>query len=287
VSSTLLRDEAAPLEFAEAFEEIAAKITLVDSSRDFLRAPGNVIFEGAQGVLLDEQHGFHPHTTWSTTTFANALQLLRESNYPGTVRRLGALRTYMTRHGAGPFPTETRALEPFLPDFHNAVNHWQQNFRVGWLDIPLLRYALDVVGGTDALAVTCVDRLAALPDWQFCTQYRGLPSRFLTGTRLKIPPRKDLQYQAALGRALQQADPIYEQAVPSEIVEQLSTYLNSPIDIISQGPTWRDKMSSYPQKYRQCGMINWRDLKRLNLFFRKIAPPHCTCATIWTITTYK
>ena len=49
------------------------------SARAGLRKPGDVIFEGAQGVLLDEWHGFHPYTTWSTTTFANAMALLRET----------------------------------------------------------------------------------------------------------------------------------------------------------------------------------------------------------------
>jgi adenylosuccinate synthase len=51
------------------------------------------VFEGAQGVLLDEWHGFHPYTTWSTTTFANAETLLAEADAAGTGTRLGVLRT--------------------------------------------------------------------------------------------------------------------------------------------------------------------------------------------------
>ena len=64
------------------------------------------MFEGAQGVLLDEWHGFHPYTTWSTTTFANAETLLAEAGMAGAAQRLGVLRTTTTRHGPGPLVTE-------------------------------------------------------------------------------------------------------------------------------------------------------------------------------------
>src|SRR5690242_19781782 len=55
-----------------AFRAFAERVSIVDSTylNRLLRA-GTVVFEGAQGVLLDEWHGFHPYTTWSTTTFAN------------------------------------------------------------------------------------------------------------------------------------------------------------------------------------------------------------------------
>lgn len=50
--------------------------------------------------------GFHPYTTWSTTTFGNAEALLAEAGMAGAAIRLGVTRTYMTRHGPGPFVTE-------------------------------------------------------------------------------------------------------------------------------------------------------------------------------------
>ena len=59
---------------------IAARVTLAgDGYLARLLAQGPVVFEGAQGVLLDEWRGFHPYTTWSTTTFENAETLLGES----------------------------------------------------------------------------------------------------------------------------------------------------------------------------------------------------------------
>src|SRR5262245_1991257 len=57
-----------------------------------LALPGSVVFEGAQGVLLDEWYGFHPYTTWSTTTFANAENLLAENGFAGPVTGLGDMR---------------------------------------------------------------------------------------------------------------------------------------------------------------------------------------------------
>ena len=67
----------------EAYQDFAerAQIVEVDHLKSILQRKGSVVFEGAQGVLLDEWLGFHPHTTWSTITLANADALLREANY--------------------------------------------------------------------------------------------------------------------------------------------------------------------------------------------------------------
>ena len=150
----LLCNPEAPAEFADLFQHVSRRLTIVPDAADMLHAPGAVVFEGAQGVLLDEWYGFHPHTTWSTTTFGNALTLLHEADYPGGITRIGSLRAYMTRHGPGPFPTEDADLTRRSPDLHNALNPWQRQFRIGWLDLLLLRYALEVAGGVDQLAVT-------------------------------------------------------------------------------------------------------------------------------------
>jgi adenylosuccinate synthase len=130
---------------AEAFGAFSPRVEVVggDHLRRLLRA-GRVVFEGAQGVLLDEWHGFHPFTTWSTTTFANVDALLAEAGMPGAVIRLGVLRTYATRHGPGPFVTEDPSLTASLSDRHNAWGPWQGGFRVGHLDLVAMRYAVDV-----------------------------------------------------------------------------------------------------------------------------------------------
>lgn len=123
-------------------------------------AESDVVFEGAQGVLLDVERGFWPYVTLSTTTFANALTVLEEAKFSGEVEKIGVIRAYANRHGPGPFPSRDKKLEAKIPDDHNIFNEWQRSFCVGWFDVPLARYALKACGGVDSLAITNLDRLS-------------------------------------------------------------------------------------------------------------------------------
>ncbi|MGI5504902.1 adenylosuccinate synthetase [Lentzea sp. CA-135723] len=114
---------------------------------------GRLVFEGAQGVLLDETYGFHPHTTWSTVVPRNARELLDGSH----ARVIGVTRTYQTRHGAGPLPTEDAAVLARFPEAHNGTGEFQGAWRAGHLDAELLQYAVRCCGGIDGLAVTHLD----------------------------------------------------------------------------------------------------------------------------------
>lgn len=112
-----------------------------------------VIFEGAQGVLLDENYGFHPNTTWSTVTTRHAFEMLD----PDTeVCVLGITRAYATRHGPGFFPSESYAM---YEDKYNTPDSWRGALRFGKLDLPLLKYA-KAVCPVDCLAVTCLDQVS-------------------------------------------------------------------------------------------------------------------------------
>lgn len=115
-------------------------------------------FEGAQGVLLDQDFGVQPHTTWSKTTDANALALLKEAGVTASPIRIGVTRWFMTRHGAGPFATEDSELEKLIADDDNGTGEFQGVFRVGRLDRGLLRHAISVNNGIDYLAVTHLDK---------------------------------------------------------------------------------------------------------------------------------
>jgi len=125
--------------------------------RDFLEE-GTVIFEGAQGVLLDEEWGFHPHTTWSNCTFENALKLVKQ--FSGTkgakVTRLGVTRPYYTRHGKGPLPSE--GLDLKIKD-HNVDGKWQGSFRLGYFDFVMARYAKFIIEGLDGIAINHLDQV--------------------------------------------------------------------------------------------------------------------------------
>lgn len=198
---------------------------------------GNVVFEGAQGVLLDEWHGFHPYTTWSTTTFVNAETLLAEAAQ--TALRLGVTRAYMTRHGPGPFVTEDPALTADLPDRHNGLGRWQGAFRVGHLDLVALRYALAVMGGADALAVTHLDVARDRRDLLVCRSYDmggGRVDRLLPGRP------GDLDRQAALGGRLLTARPGYERL--GDPAATLEGGLGVPVVLHSYGPAANDKLAA-------------------------------------------
>jgi adenylosuccinate synthase len=121
---------------------------------------GYNIWEGSQGVLLDESLGFFPHTTWSCVTPKNAQLLLEEAGKErGNV--VGVTRTYFTRHGHGPFPSEiedNEANRELFPEEHNAYGRFQGAWRRGWFDLPLFEYAVRAAGGVDELMVSHADK---------------------------------------------------------------------------------------------------------------------------------
>ena len=241
---------------AANYAEVAARAAVVDSATALATIRGaSTIFEGAQGVLLDESFGFHPHTTWSTTTFANALALLGECGFDADVFRLGVLRSYFTRHGPGPFVTEDASLRPLLREPHNADTGWQGGFRVGAFDAVAARYALAVAGPVDGLALTHLDRLPD-PAGRACAAYRFAPgepvpadvdSLFVRrGERvrdIRPPSRGDLRHLARLTEALDRCRPEYIQtpAGADSFAAAVERELGAGVSMTSAGPTWRDK----------------------------------------------
>ncbi len=224
------------------FGEFAAKAQIVpgDYLHTILQQQGTVIFEGAQGVLLDEWLGFHPHTTWSTITLENADLLLREADYDGDVSRLGITRAYATRHGAGPFVTEDVNLAKQLLDPRNGFDSWQEGFRVGWLDLLMLRYARDVVGRLDSLAVTCLDRLKQLSELKYCDHYQFETLR--VDQIMKTNKPQSLDYQAQITKNLKRCKPILTNVGDiAELPGVIEAKLGVPVEIVSWGETAVDK----------------------------------------------
>lgn len=183
----------------------------VQPEPDFLppvfETPETIIFEGAQGALLDPRHGFPPFVTKTDCTFAHALQLVRAYNRGHQVTRVGVTRCYATRHGRGPLVTEDARLDARQEGEHNRRNAWQGKFRVGWFDLVATRHALEVMGGVDVLAVTCVDRLAGLPRVKLCRAYRGGPASLAPGK--ECPPLGTIPADLRAERAAQSV-PEYE-----------------------------------------------------------------------------
>jgi len=215
----------------------------VEAISQQLRRPGAVIFEGAQGILLDEWRGFHPHTTWSSTT-PDALEVaLAGVGLHLHIEHFGVLRTFLTRHGHGPFPTEDHTLDTLLSEPHNSAQGWQGKFRRGHPDSVLLRYALDCAPGLAGLLISHLDVFGRGLTLKWCTGYE-------TTSRLRLGEHGDLEHQSQLTQLLHQARPGYLQTpVTSESVfrDLLAAVTSLPVVLRSYGSTaesvrgWTDK----------------------------------------------
>jgi adenylosuccinate synthase len=140
---------------------------------DVLDAGGRVIFEGAQGTLLDIDHGTYPFVTSSNPVSASACTGTGVG--PKDIDEVwGIAKAYATRVGAGPFPTE---LDDELGDtLREAGGEYGTTTgrarRVGWIDLVALRYATRINSLTH-LAITKLDVLTGLGALNVCTHYRG------------------------------------------------------------------------------------------------------------------
>ena len=132
----------------------------------------DVLFEGAQGTLLDLDHGTYPFVTSSTPTSGGACT--GSGVGPTRIDRvIGLVKAYTTRVGSGPFPTELH------DDIGDRLRKAGQEFgsvtgrprRTGWLDLPALRYAVRV-NGIDGIALTKLDVLSGLDEIRVCVAYK-------------------------------------------------------------------------------------------------------------------
>lgn len=217
----------------------------------WLRETKDVVFEGAQGVLLDADVGFHPYTTWSCCTERNALAILQGMTQDSQIFKIGVMRTYVSRHGPGPLPTETNGLKPMIIE-HNKFNEWQGGVRYGWFDTVLARYALGILGGVDCLAVTHMDLLSRLDEWTFCIGYWGnndpgmapvVPVLFndiLVDFRLR--PSLSLEQRTEVTQAISSVTPVLEtcNADTDTVIEKIESLTMQTVGIISHGPSADD-----------------------------------------------
>jgi adenylosuccinate synthase len=163
---------------------------------DLIKDGKRVLFEGAQGTLLDVDHGTYPFVTSSNTAAGQAAA--GSGLGPRAVGFvLGIVKAYTTRVGEGPFPTElTDEVGQHLGTVGKEVGvNTGRARRCGWFDAALLRKSV-AVNGIDGIALTKLDVLDGLPELKICTGYR------LNGQELDYMP-SGLREQAAL-------EPIYE-----------------------------------------------------------------------------
>jgi adenylosuccinate synthase len=160
-------------EYAEAAERIRPFVTDTAALLNrAIREGKSVMFEGAQGTMLDIDHGTYPFVTSSSATAGGAVTGTGVGPTAiGTV--IGVTKAYVTRVGEGPFPTEifdqTSDLLRARGQEYGAVTGRPR--RCGWLDLPLLRYSSQV-NGTEWLVVTKMDVLDTFAEIPICTGYR-------------------------------------------------------------------------------------------------------------------
>jgi adenylosuccinate synthase len=166
-----------------------------------LSAGAQVLLEGAQGVLLDIDHGTYPFVTSSSTTLGGALGSLGIS-YKEVQRVIGVMKAYQTRVGAGPFPTEQKGEvgERLRGTGQNIWDEFgtttRRPRRCGWLDLVSIRYTARVSAFTE-LAVTKLDVLSGFERVRVCIAYRLGEKELRSFT-----PQSDV---------LQQVSPVYEE----------------------------------------------------------------------------
>ena len=146
------------------------------------------IFEGSQGILLDQHFGFFPHVTRSNTTSQNAIEIIKNSALRNReVNTYYVSRCYQTRHGNGPFQ-ETNDLELTNNNTEsNQENDWQGSFRIAPLDFSLIRYAVECDRiynpvGAKHLIFTCLDHLKDADIFEEKLKESGLKKSFTTIT---------------------------------------------------------------------------------------------------------
>jgi adenylosuccinate synthase len=168
--------EADPAALLAALKEIAPKITpfLGSSWRELdaaKRAGKRVLFEGAQAVLLDIDHGTYPFVTSSNTVAGQAAAGSGVSPRDiGTV--LGIVKSYTTRVGEGPFPTELKDAtgEKLGERGHEFGTVTGRKRRCGWFDAVLVRQTV-ITGGVDGICLTKLDVLDGFDEIKVCTGY--------------------------------------------------------------------------------------------------------------------
>jgi adenylosuccinate synthase len=215
-----------------------------------MRRASTLVFEGAQGILLDEWRGFHPYTTWSTTHGAAVEAVMRDADLPvEELRHFGALRSYLTRHGNGPLPTHDLMLDA-LAEPHNSSSGWQGAFRRGQPDALLLRYALACVGRLDGLLLSHLDVFQNGRSLKWASAYDAPPGphdplicrRDAEGRVSALLPSRheDLAHQQALTQLLMSARPCFEHepvATVTDCIERIEAIAGCRVAFGAAGPS--------------------------------------------------
>ena len=228
-------------EWLEMAERIKPLVADTAGHLGAMQAAGsNLLFEGAQGTLLDIDHGTYPYVTSSNTTAGAAAT--GSGIGPGAINAvLGIVKAYTTRVGSGPFPTELfddmgRHLARVGAEFGSTTGRPR---RCGWFDTVITRRAV-LNSGITGLCVTKLDVMDGLDTVKICIGYR------LAGEIIDVPPLIVDRYA--------DCEPVYEEmpgwqqstvgitryaelpAAARSYLDRIQEVLRVPVDLISTGP---------------------------------------------------
>jgi adenylosuccinate synthase len=228
-------------EYAAYAEQLRPHVT--DTTRlllDAVEADRRILFEGAQGALLDIDHGTYPFVTSSNSS---GVGVFSGSGVPGSAiqRVIGVIKSYTTRVGGGPFPTEQdneygRHIRDRGNEYGTTTGRPR---RCGWFDAVAVRYAARL-SGVNVLSLMMLDVLDELPEIQVCVGYR-INGEFVRD----FPSHVD---------DLRRAEPVYETLAgwqqdvsgidrPEDLPENAQRYIarignliGRPVGVVSVGP---------------------------------------------------
>lgn len=213
---------------ADAFGYAAnlVKIAGNDHLDSLLKKTGSIVNEVSHGTLHHPRYGFLPHVTQVDPTSQDVLNTIKGRNYDGNIIRLGIVRSYLTRHGAGPFVSFDQQLTDSLIETHNNNgNDWLGDFKTGHFDIIALNYAIAAGGGKksfDGLFVSYMDILKHKEEWDVVEAYEYMGERKdidqffhtdngkITGIRVHPDTDKEAheQHQLQLTKLLEECKPV-------------------------------------------------------------------------------
>ncbi|HEY9688277.1 MAG TPA: adenylosuccinate synthase [Coleofasciculaceae cyanobacterium] len=226
--------------FAEKLEPYVADTVVL--LHEAIAQGKSILFEGAQGTLLDVDYGTYPFVTSSNATAGGACT--GSGIGPTQIDRvIGVMKAYTTRVGEGPFPTELRDetgkhLSEVGQEFGTTTGRAR---RCGWFDAIIAKYSV-LVNGLDGLAVTKLDVFDGMPELRVCVAYRD-----------KETGREFTHFPAQLSD-LRNVEPVYEtlpgwqgsvkgarsfEELPTEArhyLQRVTELIGCPVSIISIGP---------------------------------------------------
>ena len=238
-----------PFEFEDVYKELmqsykkASKYfgDVTDTLENIYEQGGNILYEGAQGTLLDVDYGTYPYVT-SSNTLATSVGI--GSGFPKSIYSdvLGVAKAYTTRVGAGPFPTELFCEEgqKIAELGHEFGATTGRPRRCGWLDLVALKYSAKLNNLTE-LCITKLDVLDTFEEIKACVGYKvnGEDTPFKSRLLHKAEP----VYKLFKGWNCSLADCENYDSLPDEAKEFLSyieDYVEVKISLISNGPNRED-----------------------------------------------